>query len=80
MSSRHGPRRKQRLLLLYPLVPVETCLFAESLLNNGCCIIAYLAVVAEQRVYMTQYILCSRETYCDCVKQDKETGPWNECL
>jgi hypothetical protein len=30
--------------------------FAKPLLNNGSCIFAYLAVVAQQRVCMLQYI------------------------
>jgi hypothetical protein len=32
-----------------------TCLFAKPLLSSGCCIFAYLAVVAQQRVYRPQY-------------------------
>jgi hypothetical protein len=36
---------------------MQTCLFAKPLLTNGCCILAYLAVVARQRVYMPQYLL-----------------------
>jgi hypothetical protein len=43
-------------LLLYPIVAVESRLFAKLLLSNRCCIFAYLAVVAQQRVYMPQYI------------------------
>jgi hypothetical protein len=31
-------------------------LFAKPLLSNGCCIFAYFAVVAQQCVYMPQYI------------------------
>jgi hypothetical protein len=42
-------------LLLYPTVAVETRLFAKPLLSDGCCIFAYLAVVAQQWVYMPQY-------------------------
>jgi hypothetical protein len=42
-------------LLLYPNVAVETCLFEKPLLGNGCCIFAYLAVVAQQQVYMPEY-------------------------
>jgi hypothetical protein len=33
-----------------------TCLFAKALLSNGSCIFVYVAVVAQQRVYMLQYI------------------------
>jgi hypothetical protein len=43
-------------LLLYPVVAVEARLFAKQLLNNGCCIFVYLAVVAQQGVYMPQYL------------------------
>jgi hypothetical protein len=32
------------------VVAVETCLFAELLLSDGCYVVAYLAVVAWQRV------------------------------
>jgi hypothetical protein len=35
---------------------VQTCFFTKSLLNNVCCIFAYLAVVAQQRVCMPQYV------------------------
>jgi hypothetical protein len=31
------------------------CLFEKTLLSNGCCIFAYLAVVAQQRVHEQQY-------------------------
>jgi hypothetical protein len=41
--------------LLYPIVAVETRLFAKPVLSNGCCIFAYLVVVAQQWVYMPQY-------------------------
>jgi hypothetical protein len=34
---------------------METCLFADPLLSNGCSIVAYLAIVAKQQVYMPQY-------------------------
>jgi hypothetical protein len=34
---------------------VGTCLFAKPLLSNDSCIFAYLATVAQQRVYMLQY-------------------------
>jgi hypothetical protein len=39
----------------YPILSVETWLFAEPLLSNDCCIFAYLAIVAQQWVYMPQY-------------------------
>jgi hypothetical protein len=32
-----------------------TCLFAKSLLGNGCYTFAYLTIVAQQRVYMPQH-------------------------
>jgi hypothetical protein len=43
-------------LLMYSLVAAETCSFAELLPSNGCHIVAYFVVVAQQRVYMSQYI------------------------
>jgi hypothetical protein len=42
-------------VLLYPVVAMETCLFAEPLLSNDCCMFAYLAIAAKQRVYMRHY-------------------------
>jgi hypothetical protein len=33
-------------ILLYSLIAVETCLFAEPLLSNGCCTVACFAVIA----------------------------------
>jgi hypothetical protein len=42
-------------LLLFPIVAVQTCLFAKPLLSNGCCIFAYLVVVAQQWVYTPHY-------------------------
>jgi hypothetical protein len=36
-------------------VAVGTCLFVTALLNNGSCIFAHLAVVAQQRANMLQY-------------------------
>jgi hypothetical protein len=43
-------------LLLYPIVVVETRLFAKPLFSNGSYIFSYLAVVARQWVYMQQYV------------------------
>jgi streptomycin 6-kinase len=43
-------------LLLYPIVAMETRLFAKPLPSKGYCIFVYLAVVAQQRVYMPQYV------------------------
>jgi hypothetical protein len=40
-------------------VSVGTCLFAKALVSNGSCIFAYLEVVAQQRVYMLQYVTCT---------------------
>jgi hypothetical protein len=37
-------------------VAMGTCLFAKPLLSNGCCTFAYLVLVAQQWVYMPQYI------------------------
>jgi hypothetical protein len=49
-------QRKPFLCCYSAIVSIETCLFAKPLLSNGSCIFAYLAVVAQQRVYMLQYI------------------------
>jgi hypothetical protein len=38
-------------LLLFAIVAVQTCLFPKPLLSDGSYIFAYLAVVAQQRVY-----------------------------
>jgi hypothetical protein len=61
ITSRHGQYRKHLSsvavtllrscllgfpLLLYPIVTLEICLFAEPLLSNDCYIFAYSAVVA----------------------------------
>jgi hypothetical protein len=35
---------------------METCLFAELLLGNSYCIVAYFAVDAQQQVYMPKYV------------------------
>jgi hypothetical protein len=32
-------------------------MFARPFFSNGCCIFAYLEAVAQQRVYMSQYVL-----------------------
>jgi hypothetical protein len=45
ITSRHGPHRKQ-FLLLFPIFVVQTCLFTKLLLSNGCCTNASSAVVA----------------------------------
>lgn len=50
-----GRTEKTFPLLLYPIFAVETHLFSKPLLNNGCRIFAYLAVIVQQRVYMPQY-------------------------
>jgi hypothetical protein len=39
-------------LLLFPIVALQTCLFAKLSLSNGCRTFAYITVVAQQRVYM----------------------------
>jgi hypothetical protein len=43
-------------LLLFTMVAMQTCLFSKPLLSNGHRIFAYLAVVAQQWVYMAQYV------------------------
>jgi hypothetical protein len=42
--------------LMYPTIAVKKYLFRKPLLNNGYCIFAYLAFVAQQRVRMQQYV------------------------
>jgi hypothetical protein len=42
--------------MLFPIVAMQTCLFVKPLLSNGCCIFAYLTVVAQQQVYMHNII------------------------
>jgi hypothetical protein len=60
----HGLHRRHPYpLLLYPIVAMETCLLAEPLLSNGCCTTPYVAVVAQQRVYMPQYITYTQMAY-----------------
>jgi hypothetical protein len=39
------------------VVAMGTFLFAKPLLSDVCCIFAYLTVIAQQWVYMPQYIL-----------------------
>jgi hypothetical protein len=51
ITSRHELNRKH-----HSSVAVQTCLFAKTLLSNGCCMFAYLMVIAQQRVQMPQYI------------------------
>jgi hypothetical protein len=41
------------------VVSVATCLFAKPLFSNGFSIFAYIAVVAQKRVYMLQYNILS---------------------
>jgi hypothetical protein len=43
-------------LLLHRISVAKTRSFGKPLRSNGCCIFAYIAVVAQQRVYMPQYI------------------------
>jgi hypothetical protein len=43
------------------IVAEETWLFVEPLLTNSCCIVAYFAVVAQQRAYILQYCTCIYE-------------------
>jgi hypothetical protein len=42
-------------LFLFPVVAMQTCLFAKPLLSNGYCIFVYFAVVAQQWVYMPHH-------------------------
>jgi hypothetical protein len=42
--------------MLFQTVAVKICLSAKPLLSNGCCIFAYLLVVAQQWVYMPQCV------------------------
>jgi hypothetical protein len=55
---------------------METCLFAEPLLSHGYCIIACFTVVAQQQVYMPQYM------YYGIFSQGKncEASRDNRCL
>jgi hypothetical protein len=47
--------QKTPFLCCNSIVAMQTCLFAKPLLSNSCCILAYLVVVAQQRVYMPHY-------------------------
>jgi hypothetical protein len=42
---------------------METRLFAKPLLSNGCRILAYSLVVAEQRICVPQYLFRHKSTY-----------------
>jgi hypothetical protein len=50
------------------MVAVGTCLFAEPLLSNYCCIIAYFAVLAYQRVHISHCSLLK------AIRPEKPTG------
>jgi hypothetical protein len=52
--TRNGQHWKHPLLL-FAIAALETRFFPQLLLSNGCCIFAYLVVVAQQRFYMPQY-------------------------
>jgi hypothetical protein len=52
ITSQDRPQRKHN-----SSVAVQTCLFAKPLFSNCSCIFAYLIVIAQQQVYMPQYIL-----------------------
>jgi hypothetical protein len=54
VTSRQGPRRKHCFSVAVQFMPWKHS-FAELLLSNGCCTVAYFAVVAKQRVFMPQY-------------------------
>jgi hypothetical protein len=41
------------------IVSVGVCLLTKPLRSNGSCIFAYLAVAAQQRIYMLQYFKTS---------------------
>jgi hypothetical protein len=54
------------------IVSVGTCLFAKPLLSNGSCIFAYLAVVAQQRICVLQYIFQTQiiiDQYSEALKE-----------
>jgi hypothetical protein len=54
-----GTDRTENIVpLLYRTVAMETRLFAKPLLSKSCSIFAYLAVDAQQRVFMPQYYMC----------------------
>jgi hypothetical protein len=55
IPSRQGPRRKHRSSLLKFSRFRGNMFVCKPLLRNDTCIFAYLAVVAQQRVYMLQY-------------------------
>jgi hypothetical protein len=41
----------------FMLMMILSCLFVKPLLSYGCCIFTYLAVFAQQRVYISQYVV-----------------------
>jgi hypothetical protein len=55
VTSRYGPHRKHRSSVAVSNCYRENILFAMPLLSNGRCIIVYLAIVAQQQVYISQY-------------------------
>jgi hypothetical protein len=65
--------QKTPLLLLFLYFAVQTCLSAKLLLSNDCCIFAYLAVVAQERVYMPQYVRTGKEEHKEEINVNKET-------
>jgi hypothetical protein len=54
ITYRHGSHRKHRSSFGVSNCCCADTLIAKPLLSNGCCILDYLAVVAEQRLYMPQ--------------------------
>lgn len=49
-------------LLLHAFVALEACVFAVALPNNDCCIVAYFAVVAQQRTYVSENDVSLKQT------------------
>jgi hypothetical protein len=48
-------RTAQNPLLLIIVVQLLTLEHVKLFLSNGCCIFAYLAVIAQQQIHMPQY-------------------------
>jgi hypothetical protein len=51
-SARNPYKTPFPIVVACGFVALGTCLFAKELISNGSCIFAYLAVVAQQRVYI----------------------------
>jgi hypothetical protein len=55
ITSRHGYTENTVPHCCNSIVVMELCLFEKPLFSKSCCIFAYLAVVAQQRVYVPHY-------------------------